>query len=765
MASPILIRYQLSWQNNKVIALFAGAAIFGVACLLALKPPLPPPKPEYKAIGILAFTNPPPTTTQTGQTLQEEARTGVSEELLLADRVIESVAEKIDIKPQQLLKRTKVTLPGSGGDGDKGDKKKEEGGGNASAIEVTYTDSNPERANAAINLLLQEMTAQSRLVNTSRLRAQIEALQQRAAIAEEELKVAERRFYDFMSREGSSLVALQDGSLIANITASEQQQREMQLQIDGVNAQLQSLIAQLGLTPAQAHVAAALSADPIIANIRVQLMQSETQLEMLGKTLRPEHPKMAELLKSKAAYENLLVERANEVIGSDNVFKARPSEIRRDSSLDPTRQQLANRLVELQAQKDALDEQMARLQQTERELRQSYETSPTKQLEKARLQQELELKQTFFNNIQGSLVDAQAAEAETVGSLTVAQPPLVADATPEAPDPPNPIIIIAGGFVGSIAIANLVLLALGILDPHAYTARELAAAFEEREVPVLGELPALHPPLQDNNLPILLGENAGYLSAYELLRSNLRRFAPKTLRVVQVVSVNHHEGKSTVAYNLAIASAQAGKRTLLVEADLRSPSHVYSCRLAVDPDAKVEPLSYYSSHNDCIRLVPDIANLYVVPSPGPQHKAAAILESSELKRLLDDARQRFDLVVVDTPALSECNDAFLLQPLTDGMILTTRVGVTLKNALGLVLDQMTEAEMPLIGGAINDVEMPLPDVAGPAAVSPGLPSPSPAEAIAAAEPLPQLAGSPGRNGNGRSGHPQGKQPPEVASRH
>ncbi len=752
MASPLIVRYKISLQNNKLKALFAGVAVFGAACLLALKPPPPDPQPKYKSIGVLAFSSPPPSTTQTAQTLQEQARSAVSEELLMADRVIETVAEQIDIKPQQLVKRTELKLPGSGeGDEDEG---------NASAIEVIYTDGNPERAEAAINLLLREMTAQSRLVNSSRLRAQIEALNQRAAVAQEELKLAEREFYDFMSREGSSLAALQDGTLLTGITASEQQQRELQLQIDGVRAQIQSLTDQLGLNPAQAHVAAALSADPIIANIRVQLMQNETQLETLSKTLRPEHPTMAELLKSQAAYEQLLIDRANEVIGEDNVFQAVPSEIRRDSSLDPTRQQLANRMVELKAQQDALEQQMTTLRNTEQELRQTYETSPTKQLEKARLQQELQLKQTFFNNIQGALVDAESAEAETVGSLTVAQPPLVTDATPDAPEPMNPIIIIAGGFIGSIVVANAAILVLGILDPHFYLVKEIQAAFDEREVPILGELPHLRS-LAADNLPILLGQNAGYLSAYELLRSNLRRFAPKSLRVLQVISVDPEEGKSLVAYNLAIASAQAGKRTLLVEADLRSPSHAQSCRLAVDPDARAEPLSYYGSHNDCIRLVPDIANLYIVPSPGPQHKAAAILESSELKRLLDDARQRFDFVVIDTPALSECNDTFLLQPLADGMLIATRLGVTLKGPLGAVLDQMTEAEMPLFGGAINDVEMALPEeIAMPAAMTAtGLPPQSPAPALG--QNGKQNGQSPHLNGNGRA---EGSLPPEVTPR-
>lgn len=128
-----------------------------------------------------------------------------------------------------------------------------------------------------------------------------------------------------------------------------------------------------------------------------------------------------------------------------------------------------------------------------------------------------------------------------------------------------------------------------------------------------------------------------------------------------------------------------------------------------DPDAQAEPLAYYGSHSECIHLVPKVENLYLVPSAGPQRKAAAIVESSELRRLLEDARQRFDFVVLDTASLTSCNDALLLQPLTDGMVIVTRPGVSEGKLVGSTLEQMVEAEMPILGAVINDVIMDIPE--------------------------------------------------------
>jgi Mrp family chromosome partitioning ATPase len=119
-------------------------------------------------------------------------------------------------------------------------------------------------------------------------------------------------------------------------------------------------------------------------------------------------------------------------------------------------------------------------------------------------------------------------------------------------------------------------------------------------------------------------------------------------------------------------------------------------------------LHYYAARGDAIRLVPTIENLYILPSPGPLRQVAAILESSELRRLLEDARGRFDLVVIDSPSLSKCNDALLLQSLTDGMVLVTRPGLTKNSMLTESIDKFSEEELPLLGVVINAVDRLVP---------------------------------------------------------
>ncbi|NEO26235.1 MAG: AAA family ATPase [Kamptonema sp. SIO4C4] len=701
MAAPIVKRFLVSLEDNKYVGLTVAILVMGAASVMAFLPPDPPPPTKYRAIGVLRYSTPPPIATETGRNLIEQGRNAITEQLLLNDKVVfegASVANMLDKKPEKFLERINIEFP----------EQKEGEEAPPQIIRVEYVDQKEEIASQTLDTMLKEMVEQSRLFNTAQLRSQIEALEERAAEAKQELQVAERQFYEYMSQQGSSMIAAQDGSLFASISAAQQQQRELEQQLEGVQSQINSLSNQLNLTPDQAATAAALSADPIIAQLRAQILDAETQKEMLAKDLRPEHPQMKALLQQIESYEQLLIERANEVIGEDDVFEAVPREIRKDSSLDPTRQELANRLLSLEAQKESIARQLQVVRSNEQEMRRDYEQFPTKQLEMTRLQQQLQIKKQFFEGIQARLVDAQSAEAETSGNLSIAQEPVIKEEKPEISAPPNPIIILAGGVVGGVVAGAVVILGLSFLDPRLHTPQELRALLSDRDLLVLAELPWLES-VADDELPILTGKNLPYLDVYERCRSTLRRSAPKNSKVVLVTSVSRQEGKSTTAYNLAIASAHAGKRTLLIEGDMRSPSHAKTVQLGVDPDAQSEPLAYYSSHNECVRLVPNVENLYLAPSAGPQRKAAAIVESSEMRRLVEDARQRFDMVIMDTPSLTRANDALLLYPLTDGFIIVTRPGVSKGKEAGAMLDQMVEAEMPILGAVINGVDMPAPE--------------------------------------------------------
>lgn len=686
--------------------------VMGLSGVAAMQPK---PPTSFVASGLLAYSSPPVTLSQTGTALQEQGRS-LTAEVLLSDPVVNAVAQAVEVDPIELRQQAEVVVNPEA----EASRDRNEADAAAYRVLVRYRDQDANQAQAIAGRLMETIVEQSRQFNTQQLNSIANNLQQLRSQVGQELQQAERNLEQYVRQQAPAVQAAQEGDVLGAITGGQAQQRQIRLTIAGIDAQIRSLQGRLGLTPDQAYASSALSADPIIANLRAEIYQTESQMQVLAPDLRPQHPTMTQLRNQKQAYEQLLQQRVAEVIGGNQQTAPLRSagQIRQDSSLDPARQQLANTLVNLQTQRDTLQQQLTTLQQAEGQLRQQYANIPNRQLQQSRLQQEVALKRTFYDQIQARLADVTLAEKETVGSLVVLQP--VRTELSEAAGPSGPMILLVGSFVGLLVGGGLVLL-LDSLDATFHTLQDLQASLRQQEVPVLGLLPLLPdrvalpertrvalPEQYHSDLPLVTPDSP-YIEPFDRCRSNLRRATgSKFPKLVILTSTIASEGKTVSAYNLAIASAYAGKRTLLIEADLRSPSHANVLRVTPDPEAAIDPLRYYGHLSDCIRLVPDIENLYLLPSPGVQRQASAILESSEMRRLLDDSRGRFDLVILDTPALSRYNDALLLEPYVDGLVLVTRPGYTEESLLTEAIEQFTESEdIQFLGAVINGADIPM----------------------------------------------------------
>jgi len=696
MTLSVVKRYLIAFDQYKWVGLATLAVTVGVSGVVALQPS---PPPVYVAAGMLAYRRPSVIFSSTTTKIQQEGQE-ITKDMLLDRRVVEAAAEKVNVSAKKLAANVQVKMPSKNNDG-------------SGLIQVLYKNADRKKAEAVVEALMKEMVARSQTINTSRLREMIAQINQRLPKVTQELRDTEAKLEAYEKREATSILAAQSGVLPQAITNSQQQQRQLRVQLGGIEAQINSLQERLGLNVEQAYVAQALSADPIIAQLRVQLFSLESQLKILRSDLQEEHPKIVELVKQKLVFEQQLQQRQSEVLGGNGVAAPLRSadRIRVDSSLDPARQQLAQSLIALQTQRDSLQQQLQGIEKTEQELRREHATIPNKQLEQGRLAQQVALKKALYDKMQSALVDAEAAVAETTGSLTIAHLPKTDDV--ESNKRGLPVMLAVGGFVGLLLGGGLIFL-LGMLNGKFYSWEEVRAALVEKEVPILGVLPQVTVfDSYGDQMPLVLEANSPYLEFYERLRTNLRRIGDKPVKVVLLTSATGLEGKTFSAYNLAIASARSGKRTLLIEADLRSASNVESLKIAASPLAAVEPLHYYGNISECVLLVPEVENLYVVPSPGFLRQASAVLESSEMRRLFEDVRNRFDFVVVDSPALSECNDALTLEPYTDGMILVARPGYTLSNMLSEAADQLLESDeeeshksgLQLLGAIINGADI------------------------------------------------------------
>jgi len=208
---------------------------------------------------------------------------------------------------------------------------------------------------------------------------------------------------------------------------------------------------------------------------------------------------------------------------------------------------------------------------------------------------------------------------------------------------------------------------------------------------------------------------ARVVEAFHMLRANLRYFnVDRQVKTLLVTSSLPGEGKTTVAWNFAYSAARAGLRVLIVEADLRRPalasrygpftrggittllsSPELSLAEAVDR-VQIERLARGNGH---------FRDAYLdVLSSGPKPpNPSDLVESDRMRQIVEQARDVYDLVVIDTPPLSVVSDAIPLISHVDGVLVVCRLRKITREAATHLHKQLERLSAPVIGIVANDI--------------------------------------------------------------
>jgi len=189
-----------------------------------------------------------------------------------------------------------------------------------------------------------------------------------------------------------------------------------------------------------------------------------------------------------------------------------------------------------------------------------------------------------------------------------------------------------------------------------------------------------------------------------LLLSNLG--APP--KVVMVTSALPQEGKTTTSINTAVVMAQKGVRVLLIDADLRRPS--IHKTLGMGPHSGLSNvLTGSTTLAEAITRTAILPNLFVLPAGTPPPNPAELLASSNMRDLLNQLREQYDHIVIDTPPSLSVTDAVVLSPRADAVVLVIRSGQTTKQSLRRSRDTLLQVNAKLVGVLLNAVDLSSPD--------------------------------------------------------
>jgi polysaccharide biosynthesis transport protein len=192
-----------------------------------------------------------------------------------------------------------------------------------------------------------------------------------------------------------------------------------------------------------------------------------------------------------------------------------------------------------------------------------------------------------------------------------------------------------------------------------------------------------------------------------LLLSNLGSIP----RVILVTSSLPREGKTTVSANLAVVTAQTGRKVLLVDGDLREPAIAKMFKLESEAGLSTL-LSGAKTTDEVLISVHQLANLSILPAGVVPAQPAELLGSDAMKNFLIRWRNEFDHVIIDTPPCLSFTDAVLLSREVDGVLLVARWGQTSKAALRRASDLLLQVNASMLGVVLNGYDMRIVPLGG-----------------------------------------------------
>jgi capsular exopolysaccharide synthesis family protein len=556
-------------------------------------------------------------------------------------------------------------------------------------IRLRVRDGNPERAQLLANTIADtyiEKSLEDRLDTSGRA---LEWLGTQMQSLKRELEVSERALYNFREANHSLSASLEERQRI--ITSQLQQYSEALTKVHTQRVQSGARLAVLR------ELLAAANNDPL--SIRPETIARDGVVVSLHEDYR----------KHAGELEKLVV-----------TYGESHPQVRATRSL------IAGILQRMQAQIAALvagvDAEVRELERAERGIQGALEevnrqglALSLQEIEYSRLDRERKNKHDLYN-----LIIQRAAQTDLTRALRVAYARVVDQAVrPGAPVSPRvQLSVIVGALLG-LALGVVAAFVAAQLDNKVRTTMDV----ETRGVTVIGVMPSVGSaaalqgsyygrrrrtktriPDSDRDLVVHLEPRSSVAECCRTIRTNLTfQSADRPLRTLAVTSAQPQDGKTTVAISVAITLAQGGRRVLIIDTDLRRPRLRKAFKLPTGVGL-TSVLAGEAAFEEALQVT-DVPNLTLMQCGPIPPNPSELLHTRRFADVVEEAKERFDIIVFDTPPLGAVTDPVIVATQTDGTLLIVRARRTTRGNVDAAAKQLRSVSARIVGAVINDVDM------------------------------------------------------------
>lgn len=543
---------------------------------------------------------------------------------------------------------------------------------------------------------------------------QLERSQEKLGLAEEALKQykQQNRITSFDGETREFLRRTTEAEVLYN--AAMANRRSLEERLAAIEVKLAEQ--RQDLVPSVTAVA-----NPWAQRLKQKLVELQLQyMELKVQSYPPTHPKMVQLEQDIEQTKRNLIGEAEKIAGGQNV-------------VDPIAQieKYMSESVALQIEIESLRAQEAALRRVIDQYDVALADLPEKEFHLARLMRERDVNRKVYMMLLEKLEESRISEAEKIPSLRIFD----AAQLPEEPIKPRTKLNLAVGLLLGLLGGT----GLGLVQETVKAPMESTREIERLTGwPVLATIPRIdrlpRGELQHANgsnrtqrghqrirrgLVSFLQPDSGPAEAYRMLRTNLQfQGLGDRYRTMLVTSIGPSDGKSTTIANLAISTASVGYRTLLVDAEVRRPGMHLLFGVDREPGLSDVLGSRNGPNGDALQMQDQnsgkesniqttwIENLQLLASGAVVRDASNTIsqKAAQLRAALEDLKQDYDVILIDSPPLLLVHDTTLLASLADGVLFIVNSNRFDAELLEKAKRNLENAGADVAGAVLNHVE-------------------------------------------------------------
>ncbi len=576
---------------------------------------------------------------------------------------------------------------------------------NSDMINLSFQAPSPFEAAFVTNTIAEEFKKFNQSQSQAEVRQVKQFLEEQLALIQEQLGRSEEALRAYKERERVVALDQETQELVRKAAEFESMLKEAQTALAENQERLKFIDEQLAKSRQHFDIDA-VSASPYLQEIKRQLAEKEASLAVF----------MGQLVEVGALEEKRsdVQLRQKQIEALKEKFREEVTRLAAAEMLDPMSVSTAlfQRKIEVETELQSLQPRVAALQGIVNRFNREMEALPEKALELARLQRAAQVDEKLYMMLQEKYQEARITEVGQLGNVTIIDRAVV----PVSPvKPKKKMNLMLGAVIG-------LMLGLGLAFVMEYmdTSVRSIEDVEALGLHLMGTIPVIRAAHKDGRpegggarldeetrqvearLVTHLRPKSPISESYRSLRTSIqfaRSDAP--VRTVLVSSAGPKEGKSTTVANLAITMAQLNTRTLLVDADLRRP--ILHKLFGVPRDVGLTNLLVGRASLAEVLVPTPVANLTLVPAGVLPPNPSELLGSQQMKECLEQFRQRFDVVLIDSPPVIAVTDASLLARLVDGVLLVVNSGSTNREALLRAKELLEQVQAPVLGVLLNNI--------------------------------------------------------------